>query len=338
MQQPLPRRGIKPGAVSGLVTFGSLLLWALVSGSGLRVDTSTPDALCPDLGQVRAAARARLGDIEAEGDWKASYALIHRPDGAEAGDVVRLELHDPAGRLRLQRELPRAGESCASLAQALVVILDAYFRHPTDTEEVAAPAPTSRSEPVALATVVAPAPLRSERLVIDLSAGWSGGWRGADRQSPVLALGLRASLAPLWWAGLEGTWLTSSQTQTFGTLSATLRSYGVRGFVARDLLYRAGARLLVGPELLVGLDRADGSQLADGARETRPSFGAGLRTQLRLRLSPALWLSVLTTLDYAPGAWGGTIAIGDAPMHETEIFPPSRVRLMVGAGLSWAVF
>jgi hypothetical protein len=52
----------------------------------------------------------------------------------------------------------------------------------------------------------------------------------------------------------------------------------------------------------------------------------------------ALWLSVLATLDYTPGAWGGTFAIADSPTHDTEIFPPSRVRLMVGAGLSWTVF
>jgi hypothetical protein len=327
--------------MTGLGTGGVLLFWALGSGSGLRVETSTPDALCPDLGQVRAAARARLGDIEAEGDWNASYALIHRPDGVEAGDIVRLTLHDPAGRLRLQRELPRAGESCASLAQALVVILDAYFRHPTDTEELAAPAPAP--EPVVRATAVAPAaPPPSERLAVDLSAGWSGAWRGADRQSPVLALGFRASLAPLWWAGVEGTWLTSSETQTFetpsGPLSASLRSYGLRGFVARDLLHGPGTQLLVGPEVLVGLDRADGAMLIAGSRETRPSFGAGLRAQLRLRLVQALWLSVLATLDYTPGAWGGTFAVADSPTHETEIFPPSRLRLMVGAGLSWTVF
>jgi len=327
--------------MSGLVTGGALLLWALGSGSGLRVETSTPDALCPDLGQVRAAARARLGDIEADGDWNASYALIHRPDGAESGDIVRLTLHDPAGRLRLQRELPRAGESCASLAQALVVILDAYFRHPTDTEELAGPAPAP--EPMARATASAPATPPPERLAVDLSAGWLGAWRGADRQSPVLALGLRAALAPLWWAGIEGTWLTSSVTQTFaspsGNLSASLRSYGLRGFVARDLLHGPRARLLVGPEVMVGLDRADGAMLPAGSRETRSSVGAGVRAQLRLRLVQALWLSVLATLDYMPAAWGGTFAVDDPQSDDTEtIFPPSRLRLMVGAGLSWTVF
>ncbi len=318
------------------MTSSLLLLWAVAATSGLRVDTSTPDALCPDLGQVRAAARARLGDIEGNGDWRASYALIHRPDGAEAGDIVRLDLRDPSGRLRLQRELPRAGESCASLAQALVVILDAYFRHPTDTDElaVAAPAP----EPAARASAApAPTPPPADRLVADVSAGWSSAWVNSNRTSPVLAIGLRAAVAPLWWAGIEGSWLTSSQSQTFGTASASLRSYGVRGFVARDFLHRTGAGLLVGPEVLLALDRSEAAMLLDSARQTRPSFGAGVRAQFQLKLLQALSLSVLATLDYAPGGWGGTLAVQNAS-DETEIFPPSRVRLMAGAGLSWAIF
>ncbi len=326
--------------MTGVVSAGSLLLWALAAASGLRVETSTPDALCPDLGQVRAAARARLGDIEADGDWDASYALIHRPDGAEAGDVVRLELRDPAGRLRLQRELPRAGESCVSLAQALVVILDAYFRHPTDADELAAaaaPAPLAAARAPVGAAAVTSAP---DRFVADLSAGWSSAWGGADRTSPVVALGVRAALlSPVWWAGIEGSWLTSPQSQTVGGASASARSYGLRGFVAHDLVPRSGAGLLVGPEVMVALDHADAAMLRDGARQTRASFGAGARAQLQLRLARPLWLSVLAALDYAPAGWGGAFLIADeASSGETEIFPPSRLRLMVGAGLSWAVF
>jgi hypothetical protein len=266
------------------------------------------------------------------------YALIHRPDGAEAGDIVRLELHDPTGRLRLRRELPRAGESCASLAQALVVILDAYFRHPTDADDVvaAAPAPVARTAPVDTAPA-SPAP---DRFVADLSAGWANAWGGADHGSPVLALGVRLALMPpAWWAGLEGSWMTSAQSQTVGVASASARSYGLRGFVARDLVQRSGVGLLVGPEVMVALDHADAATLLDGERQTRARFGAGLRAQLQLRLARPLWLSVLAAFDYAPAGWGGTFLIADqSASGETEIFPPSRVRLMVGAGLSWAVF
>jgi hypothetical protein len=324
--------------MTGLATGTALLLWAVVGGSGLRVDTATPDALCPDLGQVRAAARARLGDIEGDGDWNALYALIHRPDGAEAGDVVRLELHDPTGRLRLRRELPRAGESCASLAQALVVILDAYFRHPTDAEDAvaAAPAPVARTAPVD-AVPASPPP---DRFVADLSAGWASAWGGGDQASPVLALGVRvALLPPAWWAGVEGSWLTSAQSHAVGVASASARSFGVRAFVARDVVQRPGAGVLVGPEVMVALDRADAGMLLEGERQTRARFGAGLRAQLQLRLARPLWLSVLATFDYAPAGWGGTFLIADqSAASVTEIFPPSRLRLMVGAGLSWAVF
>ena len=86
---------------------------------------------------------------------------------------------------------------------------------------------------------------------------------------------------------------------------------GLRGFVARDLVQRTGVGLLVGPEVMVAIDRADAAMLRDGARETRASFGAGLRAQLQLRLARPLWLSVLAALDYAPAGWGGTFLIAD---------------------------
>src|SRR6266700_5807862 len=206
------------------------LLAVMAAAGGLEVDTSTPDALCPDLGQVREAAQARLGDIEAEGAWRASYALIHRPDRREDGDVVRLELRDPGGRLRLQRDLPRAGESCAALAQALVVVLDSYFRHPTE-EPLAAPKPAPPAGPDMAATVAARArpPVEPERLALDLTGGWAGGWSGGDQSSPLLALGLRVAVAPpAWWAGLEATWLTAQQSQTLDGATATQRSYALR--------------------------------------------------------------------------------------------------------------
>ena len=46
---------------------GALALGLLAAAAGLRVETGTPDALCPDVAQVRAAIEARLGDIEGVG-------------------------------------------------------------------------------------------------------------------------------------------------------------------------------------------------------------------------------------------------------------------------------
>src|SRR6187551_2251169 len=111
----------------------------MAAGAGLNVETGTPAALCPDIAEVRRAVRDRL-TIEGEGDWLASYDLVHRPQ-SEAGDIVRLELRDPAGRLRLRRELPRSGASCVALAQAVAMVLEGYFRHPGEPiDEAAAPA------------------------------------------------------------------------------------------------------------------------------------------------------------------------------------------------------
>jgi len=321
------------------------MIWApfvgvLAVAGGLQVDTSTPDALCPDIGQVRAAAQARLGDIEAEGAWRASYALIHRPDGAESGDVVRLQLHDPTGRLRLQRDLPRAGESCAALARALVVVLESYFRHPSDDPPAPAPSPAPAASGVSARARPAPSP--PPRLALDLSGGWAGGWAGAKQSSPLLALGLRLGIAPpAWWAGLEGTWLVTEQTQV--PSGASERSFALRAFVARDLLSRGagGPVLLIGPEAVLALDRADGGMLTQSAARMRASFGGGLRAHFQLALASRVALGLLAAVDYLPSAWGGSFWVveGTSSMaNGTEIFPASRVRLMIGAGASWADF
>jgi hypothetical protein len=308
------------------------LLGVLAAAGGLQIDTSTPDALCPDLGQVRQAAQSRLGDIEAEGAWRASYALIHRPDGQQAGDVVRLDLRDPTGRLRLRRDLPRAGESCAALARALVVVLDGYFRHPTDAR---APAPADH----VLATMRGRRAPPASRLAFDLAGGWAGGWSGADRSSPLISLGVRLSLlSPAWWVGVEGSWLLARHAQTLDDATASERSFALRSFLVRDLLGGGGrAALLVGPELVLALDRADGAMLRDGAARMRASFGGGLRAHLQIALAPQLLFGLLAALDYLPSAWGGSFWVERSPMA-TEIFPASQVRLMMGMGLSWAVY
>jgi hypothetical protein len=323
------------------------MIWApwviLAMAGGLQVETNTPDALCPDVGQVREAARARLGDIEAEGAWRASYALIHRPDGTESGDVVRLQLHDPGGRLRLQRDLPRAGESCAALARALVVVLESYFRHPSD--DPPAPPPSQVPAAPAVSARARPAPSPPPRLALDLGGGWAGGWSGAEQSSPLLALGLRLGIAPpAWWVGLEGTWLVTEQTQVVnGGRQASERSFALRSFVARDLLGggAGGPVLLFGPEAVLALDRADGGMLMQGAARLRASFGGGLRAHFQLALASRVSLGLLAAVDYLPTAWGGSFWVvegSSVTANGTEIFPASRVRLMIGAGVSWAVF
>jgi hypothetical protein len=324
-----------------------LILAAAAAAGGLRVETATPDALCPDIGQVRDGVRARLGEIEGPGEWVASVALVHRPD-AGAGDVVRLELRDPAGRLRLRRELPRAGESCKAVGQAVVLLLDAYFRHPSDEADVdtdagaegaravganRAPAVTAAAPPPAPAASPAPAPAAVGG-AIDLLAGWAGG-----PSSPALGIGVGVGIGPRWAAGLDGAWLTAAQDQAVNVPgavgSATMHSMALRIYVARRVRIARRAELAAGPEALLALDRAVTSSALGGESNVRAAGGPGLHGQLRLRISEAVSLSIVGAADFTPRAWAGSFGLAGSTM---ELFAPPRVRFYAGVGVGVCLF
>jgi hypothetical protein len=309
-----------------------VLLVSLASSSGLRVETTTPDALCPELGQVRAAVSARLGAIEAAGEWLASYALVHRPD-ADAGDVVRLELYDPGGRLRLRRDLPRAGESCTAVAQALVVVLDSFFRHPADAAADAdAGGGGSNTSAVAERTAPpAPAPGAPVALAVDVGGAFAAGPR-----SPALAIDLRLGLRSGWTIGLQAAWLVTEQEQRLAAVTASLASYAFRASFTRRLRPGRALDVLVGPELLYQLDRARIPGASGGTGGLRGGWGAGVRGQLQLRLGPRVGASMFAAADYAPpdlSAYFEAETMDGAPFM-TQIFPPARLRVLVGVGVS----
>jgi hypothetical protein len=115
----------------------SALPLVVLGAAGLTVDSLSPDALCPPLEETRVAVAARLGSVELEGTWRATYLLVHRTQG----DFVSLSLRDPDGALRLERELPVQGGSCATLSRVIALVLERFFLRP----EQATP-----SEPTAL--------------------------------------------------------------------------------------------------------------------------------------------------------------------------------------------
>jgi hypothetical protein len=315
------------------------LLMALVAGGGLRVESRTPDALCPDLAQVRAAIQARLGDVEGGGEWLASYTLVHHPDSAE-GDVVRLELSDPTGRSRLRRDLPRAGASCEAVAQAMVVVLESYFRRPGDAENGG----TAAAAAAAISTVAAappvplppPPPRRAPATgpAVVLLAGWAGG-----PSSPAVAVDLQLAGRAPWVAGIEAAWLLASQSVDDAGIAATLQSYAVRSYFAGRLRLADVVRVSLGPAILLVIDRAEAAGLDGGAPRLRAAFGGGLRGEVQLRLAPRLALTAVAEIDWTPRAWAGYFTVDDAAaMRSREIFPAPASRLLVGAGLSLALF
>jgi hypothetical protein len=59
--------------------------------------------------------------------WRARYTIAHAPEGAQM-DFVRLELFAPDGALQLSRDLPLEAGACSTVAEAIALVLDRYFR------------------------------------------------------------------------------------------------------------------------------------------------------------------------------------------------------------------
>jgi hypothetical protein len=303
-----------------------LALLALMAAGGLRVETSTPAALCPDIGEVRRAVSERLGQIEANGEWLASYDLVHRP-GDQSGDVVRLHLRDPQGRVRLRRDLPRAGESCVAVAQAMVLVLESYFRHPTErdaTEPANADAGTLAAEAAPASSPAWHGP------ALDVRGGWAAG-----PSSPTLMLDAWLATRSGWAFGCEGSWLTTEQRRAVdyggGVGTGSFRSAAVRGWLARRFRTATTVDVLLGPEVVVAFDRATVSDVPGGMSNVRAAPGAGLRGQVRLRLAAHVALSLVAAADLTPRAWAGQFEVEGTGR---EVFPASGARFLVGVGLS----
>jgi hypothetical protein len=292
--------------------------------AGLRVETATPGALCPGIAAVREAVDARVGTIEGPGEWRASYGLVHRPESEQA-DVVRLELFDPGGELRLRRDLPRAGQSCTAVTQAMVLVLESFFRRTGETEDV----PSAAADVVVAKSAAPPAPTRRPVTAVSLLGGWTTG-----PASPAVGVDLRVTgmFARPWEVGLGAAWLLAEQQQAIGSGAATQQSYAFRLHLDRRWNLGGALTARLGPEVVVALDRAAASALPEGTTSFRAAFGLGAGAALEARVSRWLALSVLSAADYTPAAWSGRYVVGG--YAGPEIFPPPRWRILVAGGLT----
>lgn len=293
---------------------------------GLAVETGSPDALCPDLATTRTAIHNRLGTLSLAGEqqgWIARYTVGHAP--GEQGDFVRLELLDPAGNRRLLRELPREGESCATLSQAIALVVERYFRE-LAPEPAASPAPEPRVEPVPAsvpkATMASPAPL-TPRVAFGVDVGLASAQPGA-------VAGVQA-----------GYWLTRDvhlELALLGDLGAHREQLHtseleLRSFPA-ELSFGFGQRGRVwdwfgGPELRWTLEVPSGTQL----RELDSSPGAALSAGAGVGLSwwpdGAVGGAARASLDYTLAST--TFRVDDAGRSRTVLKLPSlQGLLMVG--------
>jgi hypothetical protein len=313
-----------------------LPLWLLVANlsTGLVVRSGSADALCPDLVQTQQAVDDRIGQLEvpAGKTWSADYTLVHSPSSGKP-DVVRLELRDPDGGLRLERDLPLQGQSCRDMAQVIALVLDRYFRslgasEPVETPAapaslaeheprttrkpeapVAAPIPSSRA-PAPRGAKPALAPRRIHRRVLWLGpgAGWSTPERGL-----ALELAIQAEPSALLQVGLSMSAALSELEEPVGQTGegeARLQTRAARGWLAVTTS-RAWWTAYAGPELALFADHAWTQGLEQNGRAWRPRLGFGAAAGVVAWVFDGFGITLRTGLDLSPRALSAELAVAD---------------------------
>jgi hypothetical protein len=329
------------------VCWAALLLpgpaWA---SPGLTLETGSPDALCPALPTAREAVERRLGTlvVSSGAGWRARYTIAHAPEGTQM-DFVRLELFAPDGSLQLSRDLPLEAGACSTVAEAIALVLDRYFRKlPLGDGASAEPAVSAPEGPPAAAAPRAPP--GSEVLLPSAPEPVSGTgasqpfapfWRLAAVFATSTAAGPAVGLQALresWphlYAGAELSldWSADSQRLSDGG-EVSARTFS--GALALGWGGHWGAlRGYVGPSLRVSLERGTARGLEQNFRHERARAAAGLGVGLVAGFSDHWSLSASTGLEASLG--GGQFVI-----DRQEVLRPALLegRLAVGVGYSSA--
>lgn len=258
----------------------------------LDITTTTPDALCPPLAEVRAAVEQRVGEVR--GDYEARFTLI-RGEGGRVLELVLLE----RDRQVLRRELTLGEAECQDAAQTIALVLERYFdavERPVDPEP--APILGPPTEPVAAApkAVQAPAPATPSapaEPVLRTHAGLAYDWE--------------LGLAPLLGAALFPRAWRLTPTMAVGTAidlgfyitqkNETVREERIRAATVRAALYvpltwRLGSwSTWLGPWGQLSLQRANAESLPNGREAYRALPGMGGFGRLGWAFAPAWTLA-----------------------------------------------
>jgi hypothetical protein len=334
-----------------LTAYGRLLLEVVTA---LTVESGSPDALCPELAQTREAVAARLGTMRVtRAGWRARYTIGHAPDST-GGDFVRLEVFDPDGFTRLQRDLPMTGRSCLDMSQALALVLDRYFR--TLTAEPAETAGTTEQAP----SVPAPAPNTARYgetgpSASPANAAASTGVRQSAEAEPRppqpqprsparrwllanagvaiaarpssagVSVGIATEPVPRFEIGVGGVALLAKQRQQTEQGTVSQQSFPLRAWSTYSVIQR-GLELKLGPEWLGAVEFG---QSVDG-RQTEPRllWGIGARASVRGWANPRIGFGVTGSLDI-------TLANGRFLVGSEEVLAPGPVQGLVALDVTW---
>jgi hypothetical protein len=254
---------------------------------GIVVETDSPDAHCPDLHQTREAVNARLGTIQGRG-YRSRYTIVHAP-GEIPRDFVLLELSSADGKVLLRRELP-IGESCASVAEAIALVLDQYFRALVTEETQPDEAATQKRDDSAhhadqgIADQNGGKPaLSSEQsppswlAMLEMSAG-------SFSSSVAAGLRFQSLLSPAWHFGVEVVIPFSDRKEALPEGGeARARSFELAAHLGFGPELGA-VRPYVGPTLFAMLERAYTTSPLENRTQYRLLAGIGAELGLDVRL------------------------------------------------------
>jgi hypothetical protein len=306
--------------------------------SGLAVETGSPDALCPDLASTRAAIESRVGELELEsaGPWRVRYTMVHAPESA-SGDYLRLEIRDGIGDLRLERDLSLADDSCSTLAQAIALVVERFFRALVAQGPVEPPMVTSSAPPPP-----SPAPVLERGVDTaqverhDLRAAMvllaiQGGVLGPSYTPTVGPLLVFEARAPFSIALGSSLGLTPSSEELERGGEAHRRNGLLRVTPSWDARFGA-TRLAVGPTASLAIEQGWTTGIDETSREHRAVMAAGGATSLRFALGPgsAIDLTGLVEAPFLP--FGGEFTVDG---HEVLVPPALQTSFALAWGVAW---
>jgi hypothetical protein len=313
------------------------MTWALglllQLNSELSVETGSPDALCPDLHQTRAAVRVRLGTLRvaAGTGFRARYTIGHSREGSPR-DFVHLELFDAAGEPKLERDLPM--QECASMAEVIALVLDRYFRSLAGPE-VEGPSPNDRtaSEPLNAdkqpELAAPPRRIPSDRPHATVVAAELG----LDSDRDGIAGGLRLD-QPLWkelHMAFAAIFPFDERSQALaGGGRAQARAFELHGNMTLGGELGGGLRAYVGPGFSAVFERGSTTGLPSENSRDRLLWGVGVNAGVTLSLS-AQWRLLLSgaALARLPGS-------ADFVVSGSEVLEPKPWSAYLGLGIGYA--